>query len=292
MNEKRGTSFKSINSKKGQVTIFIILGIIIVGAAALIYFLYPQIKSTFTRANDPQSFIQTCLQDEIKSTITNLSLQGGSIAPQNYFQYYNDWNNDPSLQKLYGVGLHNVEYLCYTNKYYVPCVMQQPLLQQHIESEIKDNIQQTADSCFSDMQKNYQNQGYTVNFVKGDSVVDILPQRVVVTFNNQLTLTKQNAQRYENFSVLVNNNLYELVGIATSILNWESSQGDAPVQSYMIYYHNLIVEKKEVGASSDPNAGGRNTDGTKVYILTDLNTGNIFQFATRSMAWPAGMKLS
>ena len=29
-------------------------------------------------------------------------------------------------------------------------------------------------------------------------------------------------------------------------------------------------------------------DGTKIYILTDRNTGDKFEFAVRSVAWPPG----
>lgn len=301
MNEKRGTSFKFINSKrthssllynlfsknrKGQVTIFIILGIIIVGAAALIYALYPQIKSTFLGVSDPQSYIQSCMQNEIRNTISNLSLQGGSMSPQNYFPYYNDF----SLQNngLYRAGLYHVEYLCYNNQYYLPCVMQEPLLEQHVESEIQKNIQTVANSCFSSLQSSYESKGYSANLVTGTTAVSILPGRVVVTFNNQLTLTKDTSQRYQQFQVLINSNLYDFIVITTSILNWEAAYGDAPTQNYMIYYHNLIVQKEQVGAENDPNAGGRDTDGTKVYILTDLNTGTVFQFATRGFVMPPG----
>jgi hypothetical protein len=278
MSEKRGTSFKFINSKRGQVTIFIILGVIIVGAAALVYFLYPQIKSAFLGISDPQGFIQNCVQDKIKTIISNLSMQGGSLAPQNYYPYYNEITN-----KIY-----TVDYLCYNNQDYLPCVMQQPLLQQHVGSEIQTNLQSTADSCFADLQKNYQNRGYTVDFVKGSTIVDILPGRVVVTFNNQLTLTKDTTQRYGQFKAVVSNNLYDFLSITSSILNWEATYGDAPAPTYMLYYHDLIVEKKEVGARSDPAAGGRNSDGTKIYILTNINTGEMFQFATRGFVIPPG----
>jgi hypothetical protein len=280
MNEKRGVGFPN---SRGQVTIFIILALIIVGASALTYFLYPSIKSTFIGITDPQGFIQTCMQDKIQNTIRNLSVQGGSMSPQNYFPYYND-----NLNKPYSSGLYHVEYLCFTDKYYLPCIMQQPLLQSHIEDEIKNDIKQTANSCFTQLQNSFEKKGYNVNFVAGDTVVDILPQRTVITFNDKLTLTKDTTQRFENFSVSVNNNLYELIGIANSILSWESTYGDAPLQTYMNYYHNLIITQNNVGSANDPNLNGRDTDGTKVYIITDINTGEVFQFATRGFAWPPG----
>ena len=277
MHKKRGQNFLiNSHSTRGQVTIFIILAVIIIGAAALIYFLYPQIKATITGTQDPQSYIQTCLQNEIKSTVKTLSLQGGSISPGHYFTYYNDWDNDAALKSLYGVQTFHIEYLCYTNKDLQPCVMQQPLLQAHIEDEIKTNIQSTLDSCFSNLQKSFQSKGYSTNLVPGTTIVDLLPGRIIVTSTNQLTLTKGNSQTYNEFKISVNSNLYELTGIASSVLQWEVQEGDANTPLFMMYYPNLLLEKK------------LQTDGTKVYILIDLNTNDVFQFATRSYAWPPG----
>ena len=112
---KRGRLFEN---KKGQTTIFIIIAIVIVAAAALIYFYYPQISSVLgLTSENPTSFIKTCMEEEIEKSVATLSLQGGSINPENYITYGNE----------------NIEYLCYTNEYYLPCVIQQPMLKQHIE---------------------------------------------------------------------------------------------------------------------------------------------------------------
>ena len=43
MNKKRGV----FQNKKGQLTVFIIIGIVIVGFAVLVYVFYPNIKSNF-----------------------------------------------------------------------------------------------------------------------------------------------------------------------------------------------------------------------------------------------------
>jgi hypothetical protein len=47
----------------------------------------------------------------------------------------------------------------------------------------------------------------------------------------------------------------------------------------MAFYPDVKVEKK------------KQSDGTKVYIITDRNTGEKLQFATRSLAWPPGYAL-
>ena len=94
-----------------------------------------------------------------------------------------------------------------------------------------------------------------------------------------LTLTKGGAEKYDSFRVVLNNNLYELVSITNSILNLEARYGDAETTIYMNYYHDLKVEKK------------KQSDGTTIYILTDRNNKNQFQFASRSVAWPPGYEI-
>jgi len=251
-------------SSTGQVTIFIIIAIIIVALAFLIYSFYPQIKSTIGgEEKNPPSYIQTCLEDKIKDTADKLSLQGGSVTPQNYILYEDE----------------KVEYLCYTNEYYRTCVVQQPLLKRHIESEIKKEIENDVTSCFASLKSSYEKKGYDVSLKSGDRRVELLPKRIVGTFNYSMTLTKGSTQKYDSFVVMVNNNLYELVAIATSIIEWETTYGDAEVTTYMTYYPDLKVEKKS-------------GNGGKVYILTDRNTGNKFQFAIRGQIWPAGYATS
>ena len=107
--------------------------------------------------------------------------------------------------------------------------------------------------------------------------MELLPQRVFVSFEKDLTLTKGDAERCDKIDVVIDNNLYELVSISNSILNMETKYGDSETTIYMNYYHNLKVEKK------------KQSDGTTIYILTHRDTGNKFQFASRSVAWPPGI---
>jgi len=250
------------NKKRGQVTIFIIIAIIIVAVALLIYSFYPAIKTGLGFDEEtPQKFIQNCLEKEIKTNTEKLSLQGGSLIPEHYIIYNNE----------------KIEYLCYTNEYYKTCVMQQPLLKQHIENEIENEIREEAAACFNSMRDSYQKKGYNVVMTAGETNVELLPKRIISTFGYSLTLTKgEDTKQHDSFSVIVNNNLYELVNIANSILDYEVAYGDSETTIYMDYYHDLKVEKM------------KQTDGSKVYILTDRNSLDKFQFATRSLAWPPG----
>jgi len=247
--------------KRGQVTIFIIIGIAIIAIGVLIYAFYPQIQSLIKpESKNPAAFMQTCLEDEIEDTVEILSLQGGSMNPENYHPY-----DDEKL-----------EYLCYTNEFLRTCVVQQPMLKSHIESEIENAISPVVDTCFEDLRNSFENQGYDVSIQEGNTTVELLPENIMTTLTQELTLTRGDTERYETFRVVIDNNLYELIGIARSIISWEAAYGDVETTTYMNYYHDLKVEKIN------------RMDGSTVYILTNRDTDEKFQFASRSQAWPPG----
>tara|TARA_Y100000310_G_C20612220_1_gene778624 strand:+ start:644 stop:1489 length:846 start_codon:yes stop_codon:yes gene_type:complete len=265
MGKKRGISLRKegiFNNKRGQLTIFIILAALIVIVGVLAFMFFPQIQTGFgIISNNPNVFIQNCMEDKVKETVSMISLQGGSVNPQNYIPYEDE----------------KIEYLCYTSEFYIPCVMQQPLLKQHIESEIKNEIKQESSECLNSLKKSFESQGYDVELKIKDTKVEILPNRISVTFENDLTLRKEEAERYDELKVNLNNNLYELVSIANSIISMEVRYGDSETTTYMNYYHDLKVEKH------------KQTEGSTIYILTERDNGNKFQFASRSIAWPAGI---
>ena len=253
--------FKNIffsQNEKGQVTIFVIIAILLIAIVALLLTLSPVFRNVNQAGEEnPKNFIQTCLEDSIKDSVEIISTQGGSIEPENYFLY-----NDDKLQ-----------YLCYTNEYYQLCTMQIPFLREHIQDEITENIKSDVDSCFNSLKENYKDSQLT----EGDIKVELLPNKIVTTISSSFTFTKkEKTERVEMFSVVINNNLYELSSIAQSILDWETTLGEADTLNYMDIYHELKVEKKP------------QTDETKIYIITDKNTKQKFQFASRSLAFPPG----
>ncbi len=252
------------DNKKAQVTVFVIIAISLIVLIIILYYFYPSIKSSldFSEKN-PVQVLQECLEDKIQEAASTAAKQGGSINPGFYYNYNNT----------------KIEYLCYTEEYYKTCVMQQPMLKRHIENEIKNVIRDEAEGCMSFLKESFEKKGYSVSLNRGVMEVELLPKIIAVTFSNSsISLSKgeEAAKKYENLKVIVNNNLYELIGIANSILNWEARYGDAETTVYMNYYHDLKVEKK------------KQSDGTTIYILTDRNTGDVLQFASRSVAWPAG----
>ena len=256
MKSKRGAIIFLPKNRKGQLTIFIIIAMVIVAVGILIYSFWPQIKSVLGgEAGNPQAFIQGCVEKEIEDAVEIISLQGGSVEPDSFYTYEGN----------------KIEYLCYQNQGYASyCVVQQPFLKQHIESEIKNEIADAVESCFESMRESFERRGYDVVLTDGDFNIELLPKRIAATFNRELTLTRGDSERYEEFVVVLNNNLYELTAIANSIIDWEAKYGDAETTLYMSFYHDLKVEKF------------KQTDDTKIYVITDRNSGDKFQFASRS----------
>jgi len=251
-----------VNEKRGQVTIFIIIAVIIVALVALVFLFKPDFIPDFDDApKSPDSFIESCLEEKIQETVETLSLQGGSINPEFYILYKNN----------------KAEYLCYTNEYYKNCILQQPMLKKHIEEEIKNNIKNDVRNCFNSLKKSYEEKGYVVGLQTGETRIELIPKRIVSTFNYVVTLTKDSVDEYNSFDIVLNNNLYELVGITNSILDWEATYGDAEPTIYMDYYRDLKVEKFI------------DSDGSTIYTLTDKNTNSKFVFASRSLVWPPGI---
>ena len=249
--------------KRGQVSIFVIIAIVIVVAAVGIFYVYPKISGS-SISTSPTQFIQNCLDDEIEDQVEQVFLNGGSSKPEFYSEYYSNGKK------------YEIEYLCYTNEYYKQCVMQKPLLKSHIEGEIKKAISEKVKSCFGTLENNYKKQGYSVDLKQNDYNVEIFSGKIRTTFDYDLSLTKDATDRYEEFVVDVKSDYYRLINIANSILLWEAQYGDADISGHMDANYWLKAEKRKL------------TDGTKIYILTDKESGGKFMFASRSVVWPPG----
>ncbi len=245
------------SSKRGQVTIFIIIALLIVAGIALILTLSPGVRETFGgEPENPRQYIQNCLEDRINEDLELISIHGGTIdEPKDYFLYEEN----------------KLQYLCYTNKTYETCVVEVPFIANSIEKELEEDLESEVRTCFNSLETEYE-KNYDVTLKRGDFRVELLPKKVVLRMEHEVILRKgDETQTHEDFSIFVNNNIYELSRIASSIIDWEEAYGDADPIAYMALYPDLKVEKH------------LQNDGTAIYLIEDKNTGDKFQFASRSM---------
>jgi len=109
-----------MKSKRGQLTVFIILALIIIFFIIVLLLNRGDLTSIFT-SKSPINQITDCTQEALKKGVEILSVQGGAIEPKNYFLYED----------------HKIDYLCYNIEEMKPCKAQKPILKKSIESELK-----------------------------------------------------------------------------------------------------------------------------------------------------------
>ena len=259
MKEKRKKERDRKVNKKGQLTIFIILGLLILMALILL-FTRPDIKTFFVPKTTIEH-IEDCAKIPIKEGIQTLNKQGGVINPQNYYLYQGD----------------KIEYVCYTDENFKNCVMQKPILKNTIEDELKTYSQQKIIGCINSIKENLEKSGYEVSMKTPNISIELVPDNVLINMDIDLKISKENTESYNNIRTGIKSKIYNFVMIASSIMTWETRFGDSETLNYMLLYPSIKVEKKKQG------------EGSKIYIITDRDTEEKFMFAVRSGVIPPGL---
>lgn len=251
-------------SKRGQVTIFVIVALVIVGILLAI-FLYPRTSINSEGVNEnPSTYLIDCIKPVINVQLGKILDQGGFSDPEGYI------TRD-------GV---KIKYLCYTSEYYTTCVNQVPLLIRQVESELTDIVQENMPQCLEQMKNDYENRGISVSVGSVVTNTSINSKGISIDIESPITITRETTQTFREYNVVVPSKIYDLLSIATSIIEFESAYGDADTVLYLQYYPNLKMEKNVL------------SDGTTIYKLTDVNTDESFTFASRSVAWPPGYRVN
>lgn len=259
-----------VKSKKGQLTIFIIIAVVIVAGVVIFLLVSDKGKGIINRISgsefDIQGDLKTCIENNkaIKEKISTITSQGGSFEPQASYMY--------KSQKY--------EYLCYTNQDLQTCMMQQPAILTNVENEINKQIKPEVKKCFESTKSKLENRGYDVSLDVVESSVEFIPENLNIKSDTSLSATRGDERKiYNDFEFKMPSKLYELIMISTSILNFEARYGDSDPNIYMTLYPEIKVEKQ------------KQTDGTTLYFISNRDTKEQFNFASRSLAFPEGYGL-
>lgn len=253
--------------KKGQVTIFVIIAIIIVASVAIFF----TATETGRRINpfidvdvNVEESLTQCIETDsaINEKIGLIMRQGGSYEPEFFYPY----NNTERLG-----------YLCYTNLYFETCVMQNPMLISNTKKEIKENVEDNVRDCFDNVKKELERNGYKVSADEFGLDVDLVPENIVFNIDTRLTASRgEDSATFEGLKINKKSRIYELEMIAISVLNFEARYGDSETTNYMMLYPEIRLAKL------------KQSDGTTLYFITHRETGETFSFASKSVVLPAG----
>ena len=258
----------TMKNKRGQITIFIIIGILIVSAVLVFLFATDTGKKFvatlgFSGDIDAENYLKKCISEDegMKEKIDLIASQGGVLKPENYFSYQG---------KKY-------EYLCYSNEYYKTCVMQNPFPLNIMEDEVKKIILEKSEECIRNLKKNLENKGYKVSSGKSEINTELNFDNIATNIKIDLSVSKgDETRKYSEFNILRPSHYYQLIMLSTSILNYEARYGDSNVDTYMALYPEIKIQKL------------KQSDGATLYFVSDRDTKETFSFAVRSIAWPPG----
>ena len=252
------TRVNGVMEKRGQVTIFIIVAIVIV-AVFLAFLVYPRVRVLVSSDVNPSSYLKACLEPELEDTLGVLVNHGGYYEPTNYVLYKGE----------------KIQYLCYTAENYKPCIVQQPLLVRHVEQELKAKLGPKARQCMNDLKVLYEQKGYQVSGLSGEINVSIVPDKIFIQYDTSLIVSKEQTQTFRQLEISKDSKIYDLLLTATSIVQFESTLGDSETLLYVQFYPDLIIEKLK-------------KEGDTIYTLRNVVSEDKFTFATRSLVWPSG----
>lgn len=257
--------------KRGQTTIFIIMGIILVGLILLFFLFRTSIieKSpiSFTGEKDSNSFLENCMKESVEKSIEILLDSGGYISNNLSLSFKTE------DQKEY----FNISYLCYNTNNYKPCINQEPVLMEHLKQEIYNFNSEKLSQCLQELQKDLEDSGYLVNINYRDFEIKLAPKKVQFLIDAKLEIEKAGEKRTEeNFGFEIDSSLYETAKVVQEIVSQEARFCYFDLGGYMKVYPEFKIEKIET------------SDLSTIYFVTNKQTEEEFKFAVRSCAIPGG----
>ncbi|MEM4330462.1 MAG: hypothetical protein QW273_00440 [Candidatus Pacearchaeota archaeon] len=243
--------------KRAQLTLFIILGILIF--FAIVFFLIYIRKSEMFITQEQN--IEACFSNNLQREIKFLSFYAGLINPKFNYNYSG---------KIYPI-------LCYTEEYLKPCVNQEPFLKDAFENSLKERIKEDFEKCFKDYADDLKKRGFDVEEGKISFDLKIEPEEVVVLINAPTIIKKgDQSSQIRKFSYRYKTRLYDVIMIATSLIQYETYYGDSEQMQQMFFYPNIKIIKT------------RTENGIKTYSIIEKEEDIEFNFAVRSYAFPPG----
>ena len=256
------------SKKRGQVTIFIIIGVLIVAMVALFFILKGGMEKkgpSIPESINPENFLKTCMEDLVKETIETLSYQGGYLEPELKIEFM--FMED---QKKYDIA-----YLCYTRAQLVTCDTIQPMLIKHLEKEIKNKLSKEGEIeyCFKQALADiYGEMGYDVDLDYKDFEADLVDNKLIIRLlDSELNLIKEEETlRKKDLEIDFSTKLYNNALVANDIIIQQAEFCNFDRLGYMSLYPEFKIKQ-----TNAPNESW-------IYTIENLETNEKFRLAVRS----------
>ncbi len=244
--------------KRGQVTAFVILGIIIVALVLLllytktdVFMFTPSPEDLDKVMSDIRTDVISCIGKVSDEPIRRIALQGGYLStPEGTYRLYDDVT---------------ISYLCY-NMENDPRCRNRMLRKGDMEEQLNKAIDFALSTCVN--VKDFESGKIKIDTPeKWEVTTAINPESVLVTVNYPVTIKSETAMlKEDSFSKAFKYPLGELYDVSQDILDFETTYGEFDQLTYMLVNHGLYrIEKLRPYPD-------------KIYLLNKEDSNYMFQF--------------
>ncbi len=252
-----------MNNKKGQVTVFVIVALLIVAVIFIVMLLNRgSVTSREQDFDNPDAYLSTCINERARIILDEMLSNGGLLSLENKILY----------------NTKEVPYLCKNINNFEPCVNQYPLYVSQIEKEFDEAIQTDAEQCFSSLITELEERNYEISS-NGDVKVEakLKPEVVEISFENEISISKSGeTKKFSKFDTFVFTKIQSIGFVVSEIISQEAKWCYFSNDGFMTLYpeYDIRVYLME--------------DSTKIYTVKNKKTNEEIEFATRGCAMPAG----
>ena len=248
--------------RSGQVTIFIIVGIVLVVGLGLLFFFKGESSSDIGISKDlaPSDFIESCMQTKIQETVIIMLNQGGVINNSLYKKFKFSDETEYS----------NISLLCYTPEYYSPCINQNPMYITEAKRKFKEQISGEMKKCFENLETNFKKEYESSDVNYNDFKIEFKDDMVILNIDAKIAITKaQETKVYNEFNLNYPTRLYSLLLLAQEISNQQAEYSYFNIQGFMSMNPEYYIRQFTSG------------DMVKIFRIKHKKTEEEIKFATR-----------
>jgi hypothetical protein len=238
--------------RRGQVTIFIIIAILIVSLVALFFIFKDKIigNAIPSEISPIHNTLVSCLQEDLSLGVNLLESQGGYIYLPEYdpgseympFSSQLDFLGNP-IPYWYYVSGNNIE-------------REQVPSKAEMQNQLATLIENRARTCVFD---NYYNQGYEISMDEPNASVEITNSQVVLNLKMDFAVSRgEESYDIKEHKVVLNSDLGSLYNSALKVYNEEQSK---------LFLENYAVDTLRLYAPVD---GVEMTCSPKTWIANDV----------------------
>lgn len=250
--------------KRGQLTLFVIIGIVLVAALVFIFtFLNPELNIFKQKTSFPVEYISSCIEDSIK-------------------EYEKEFFKSPSLLNSgslsYKYNSQTMPFLCYSTEFYYPCVPQNPLFIETIRRNMENQVSRELSRCILTLKEDYERKGYL--FDQSDFILSLTFNELDIFYDAKMSIKISRGDDIiliSNREGSVSTSLPKFLRTAETIVSHESSLCEFNIMLWQSSNREIVITRDRSG------------DQTKIYTLGVRDSDKEIKFAIRTCVLPAGI---